>query len=46
MADEMLLSSTRVTPKVLLESGYKFSDQSLEAVLRHCIDCQKAQPAI
>jgi hypothetical protein len=46
MADEMLLSSTRVTPKVLLESGYKFSDQSLDAVLRHCIDSQKAQPAI
>lgn len=38
LADEMLLSSTRVTPKVLLESGYKFSDQSLDAVLRRCID--------
>jgi NAD dependent epimerase/dehydratase family enzyme len=43
---EMLLSSTRVTPKVLLESGYKFSDQSLDAVLRHCINSQKVQPAI
>jgi len=37
MADEMLLSSTRVTPKVLLESGYEFRDQSLEAVVRSCI---------
>ncbi len=38
MAEEMLLSSTRVTPKVLMESGYQFSDQSLDAVLRHCIE--------
>jgi hypothetical protein len=45
LADEMLLSSIRVTPKVLLESGYKFSDQSLDAVLRHCINSQKVQPA-
>jgi uncharacterized protein len=37
MADEMLLSSTRVTPKVLLESGYEFRDQSLEAVLGYCV---------
>jgi len=36
MADEMLLTSTRVTPKVLLESGYEFIDQSLDAVLSHC----------
>ncbi|MGB3222215.1 MAG: TIGR01777 family oxidoreductase [Desulforhopalus sp.] len=46
LADEVLLSSTRVTPKVLLESGYKFSDQSLDAVLRNCINSPKAQPAI
>ncbi len=38
MADEMLLSSSRVTPKVLLEAGYEFRDQSLAAVLRYCID--------
>ena len=37
MADEMLLSSTRVTPKVLLESDYRFQDQSLDAVLRFCL---------
>jgi hypothetical protein len=38
MADEMLLSSTRATPKILLESGYKFSDQSLDAVLHNYIE--------
>ena len=36
MADEMLLSSTRVTPKILLESGYEYRDQSLDDVLRFC----------
>jgi hypothetical protein len=41
MADEMLLCSARVTPKVLLESGYQFRDQSLDAVLRSCIDTSK-----
>jgi uncharacterized protein len=40
MADEMLLCSTRVTPKVLLEADYNFQDQSLEAVLRNCIDSE------
>jgi NAD dependent epimerase/dehydratase family enzyme len=38
MADEMLLSSTRVIPKILLQSGYKFSDQSLDAVLHNCVE--------
>ncbi len=38
MADEMLLSSARVTPGVLLESGYDFKDQSLDAVLHHYIN--------
>ncbi|MGB3212602.1 MAG: TIGR01777 family oxidoreductase [Desulforhopalus sp.] len=38
MADEMLLCSARVTPKVLLETGYQFTDQSLEAVLKYCIE--------
>lgn len=37
MADEMLLSSTRATPKVLLENGYEFKDQSLNAVIRNCV---------
>ena len=40
MADEMLLSSSRVTPKVLLESGYEFTDQSLDAVLKFCVEKQ------
>lgn len=38
MAEEMLLSSTRVTPKVLLEADYNFQDQSLEAVIRYCLE--------
>jgi len=37
MAEEMLLASTRATPKVLLENGYEFKDQSLTAVIRDCI---------
>jgi uncharacterized protein (TIGR01777 family) len=36
MADEMLLCSSRVTPKLLLESGYEFKDQSLDEVLQFC----------
>ena len=41
MADEMLLASTRATPRVLLEAGYAFQDQSLEAVLKNYF---KAKP--
>ncbi len=37
MADELLLGSNRVTPQVLLESGYEFKDQSLDAVLHSCL---------
>ncbi|EKD34284.1 MAG: hypothetical protein ACD_75C02405G0001, partial [uncultured bacterium] len=37
MAEETLLSSIRVTPKVLLENDYQFRDQSLDAVLRLCL---------
>ena len=33
MANEMLLTSARVTPEVLLDAGYEFIDQSLEEVL-------------
>ncbi len=36
MADEMLLSSTRAIPKVLLDAGYEFKDQSLDATLQYC----------
>ncbi len=38
MADEMLLSSTRATPKVLLDAGYQFSDTSLDETLTYCIN--------
>lgn len=38
MADEMLLASTRVTPKVLMEADYNYQDQSLESVLRYCLN--------
>ena len=38
MAEETLLSSIRVTPKVLLENDYQFRDQSLDAVLRLCLE--------
>lgn len=37
MADEMLLTSGRATPAVLMEAGYPFVDQSLEGVLNYCI---------
>lgn len=37
MADEMLLTSCRVTPQKLMQAGYAFQDQSLESVLRHCV---------
>lgn len=40
MADEMLLCSSRATPKRLLDAGYTFKDQSLEKVLRHCVEEQ------
>ena len=37
MADELLLSSTRVRPKRLLNSGYAFRHDSLEDALRHML---------
>jgi uncharacterized protein (TIGR01777 family) len=37
MAGQLLLASSRVSPRVLLESGYQFRDQSLESVLEYCI---------
>ncbi len=37
MAEEMLLASSRVSPRVLLEAGYQFQDQSLESVLEYCM---------
>ncbi|MDZ4859051.1 MAG: TIGR01777 family oxidoreductase [Candidatus Hydrogenedentes bacterium] len=37
MADEMLLASTRVTPKRLEESGFTFAARELEPALRNAI---------
>ncbi len=37
MADELLLSSARVEPVALLESGYEFAHPELEAALRHLL---------
>jgi uncharacterized protein (TIGR01777 family) len=37
MGREVLLSSTRVNPKKLLESGYSFRNPDLEGALRHML---------
>lgn len=37
MADDLLLSSTRVEPARLLASGYSFRHPELEGALRHCL---------
>lgn len=37
MADELLLSSIHVKPKVLSDSGYKFQHPDLESALRHLL---------
>lgn len=37
MADELLLASTRVEPKQLVESNYEFRQPTLEAALRHLL---------
>jgi hypothetical protein len=37
MADELLLSSAQVTPRKLLESGYRFRYPDLEGALRHVL---------
>ena len=38
MADALLLSSTRVTPNRLQESGYDFQHPELEGALRHVLE--------
>jgi len=40
MADELLLSSARVIPTRLLESGFRFRDPELEPALRHMLGRQ------
>lgn len=37
MADELLLSSTRVSPKILLDKGFEFRFPELEKALRHLL---------
>jgi NAD dependent epimerase/dehydratase family enzyme len=37
LADEALLASTRVEPKRLLESGFRFRFPALEPALRHVL---------
>jgi uncharacterized protein (TIGR01777 family) len=37
MADELLLSGQRVVPRRLVESGYRFRHETLEAALRHVL---------
>ena len=37
MADELLLASSRVEPKKLLQSGYNFRQPTLEGALRHLL---------
>lgn len=37
MADEMLLSSTKVTPAKLLQTGFHFKDSKLEGALLHVL---------
>lgn len=37
MADELLLASSRVEPKKLVQSGYDFRQPTLEAALRHLL---------
>jgi NAD dependent epimerase/dehydratase family enzyme len=38
MADALLLSSTRVEPKILNETGFEFSYPDLESALKHMIN--------
>ena len=38
MADALLLSSQRVQPKQLLDSGYSFHFNQLETALRHALE--------
>jgi NAD dependent epimerase/dehydratase family enzyme len=37
MAEELLLTSTRVLPKKLIESGYRFQHAELEPALRYVL---------
>lgn len=45
MADDLLLGSTRVYPKRLEETGYRFQHPTLDAALRHALDLPPTSPA-
>jgi uncharacterized protein (TIGR01777 family) len=45
MGDELLLGSTRVYPKKLLESGYKFRYSELQAALEHILGSRSGNKA-
>lgn len=45
MANELLLASTRVIPRVLLDSNYRFLHGDLESALRHLLGKDKLTPA-
>jgi uncharacterized protein (TIGR01777 family) len=42
MANELLLASTRVVPRVLLDTGYRYLYGDLETALRHVLGRDKA----
>ena len=37
MADQLLLASTRVVPRRLMQTGYAFQHPTLEDALQHCL---------
>ena len=43
MGSELVLSSTRVAPKRLLEKGYRFKAAELEESLRYCLQKRQAE---
>jgi hypothetical protein len=45
MANELLLASTRVLPRVLLDSDYRFLYGDLEGALRHLLGKNKLAPS-
>lgn len=45
MADELLLAGARVNPRKLLDTGYRFLFDDLEAALRHLLGREDSHPA-
>jgi NAD dependent epimerase/dehydratase family enzyme len=44
MADELLLASTRVVPKRLAESGFRFEHPELSGALEHLLSRPRTSP--